>query len=257
MSESPGWWLRKVVAAEKLFRKDLQEWLAQPSGEPEAPMEQHRAFQCDMCPCAFVLRKHLHAHQARAHRRFSPARHYTYTEHCVSCLRFYGSIRQSQQHLKQSPACLLRAAAILPPLEYDQILSLEQPEKEARLKVQRGQWQAFAGCPPPKRVPVLFGPACPTFEEREAASLTDEEQLSLVALRLYRPTAEIRQWIEDFVGGKSSEGRRAATRRFWMRRPFLSHPNSLPEFWGRAVMTARKSEAKRSVYYFEGSRRSQ
>ena len=231
VSESPGWWLRKVVAAEKLFRKDLQEWLAQPSGEPEAPMEQHRAFQCDMCPCAFVLRKHLHAHQARAHRRFSPARHYTYTEHCVSCLRFYGSIRQSQQHLKQSPACLLRAAAILPPLEYDRILSLEQPEKEARLKVQRGQWQAFAGCPPPKRVPVLFGPACPTFEEREAASLTDEEQLSLVALRLYRPTAEIRQWIEDFVGGKSSEGRRAATRRFWMRRPFLSHPNSLPEFW--------------------------
>ena len=116
VADSPDWWLKQVRVAEKRFFQDLQRWLAEPSVRSPPQEVEPRPLVCDVCQCAFVLRKHLHAHQARAHRRFSPARHYTLTEYCLSCHRHYGSIQQSQQHLKASSRCLVRLAHVFPPL---------------------------------------------------------------------------------------------------------------------------------------------
>ena len=97
--EKPSWWLQQVVRAEKVFQQDLQSWIDNPSKR-----------------VSFPLRKHLHAHLARAHRIYSPSRHYTVSPACLACLRWYGSVKQSQQHLKCSSKRLLRVVHLIPPL---------------------------------------------------------------------------------------------------------------------------------------------
>ena len=226
VADSPSWWFQKVQAAEKVFQHDLSAWLHQPGQIVTEDTAEDRPFRCGLCPCSFALRKHLHAHQARAHRQFSPARHFTLTEYCFSCHRFYGSIRQSQQHLKASPPCLLRLAHVFPPLTYEQILALEGPEKCAQARVQKGHWRDFNGGPPPSRAPLVFGPVCPTLVERGDSLSDTDEHSSLLSLRLYRPSESVLQWITAHVSGKSTEGVRTTTTRFWLRRPGLFHRNS-------------------------------
>eukprot|EP00439_Symbiodinium_sp_Y106_P048122 s23_g6.t1 len=128
------------------------------------------------------------------------------------------------EHVCSVHACML--AHVFPPLTYEQILALEGPEKCAQARVQKGHWRDFNGGPPPSRAPLVFGPVCPTLVERGDSLSDTDEHSSLLSLRLYKPSESVLQWITAHVSGKSTEGVRTTTTRFWLRRPGLFHRNS-------------------------------
>ena len=156
LQTDPTWWSRQAKAAEKAFIVALETWSAQQS-DPQAATPQPaattlpdlvvdpRPFACHCCNAAFPLRKHLGVHLARAHRILSPSRHYAFDVYCHSCHRWYGSVRQVQQHLKHSGTCLMRVCQVLPALTADQIREVEGPEVSRAKQVAKGNWQAFQG----------------------------------------------------------------------------------------------------------------
>ena len=125
----PTWWPRQARAADKAFQKAIDDWainrqtrtpaLPLPSVEPvglapPVPSTDPRPFACHQCRATFALRKHLGVHLARAHGILSPSRHFAFDVCCHSCHRWYGSVRQVQQHLKHSGNCLIRSCQVLP-----------------------------------------------------------------------------------------------------------------------------------------------
>ena len=224
MSDSPSWWLKQVIQAEKVFLADVAAWISRPAARVVDPSREPDAFTCWECGAAFPVRKHLHVHLARAHKVFSPSRHYTHSPACVACHKWYSTIKLAQQHLKSSPRCLARAVHLVPPLTYAQILDVEAPESQARKKLQKGQWHGFTARPPPVKAPVTFGPRIPTADERLSALEEGDVHLSDLA-RLFRPSPHDLDWIAFHVSSSSREGPRVHTRRFWQCRP-LFHSNS-------------------------------
>ena len=225
-AESANWWPRQVAKAENAFQSDLAKWhAADPTtGSAPTPGLALPDFQCWLCPSSFPLRKHLHAHLAKAHRVYSPSRHFTLTPACLACHKWYGSIKQSQQHLKCSPGCLSRVVHLMSPLSYEQILELEAPEKAAARKIQRGDWSHFSARAPPTKAPVTCGPRIPTADERLQGLQEDDITIKDLA-RLFRPDPTDVAWISGHVADASTEGPRVHTKRFWQCRP-LSHQNS-------------------------------
>ena len=124
------------------------------------------AFICKHCAKAFVLRKHLHLHLAKTHGFLSPARHFAISDTCTACGKFFGSVAQVQQHLKQQHRCLRRCCALHAPLTKAQIAALEAPAKKSAKTVKAGAWRSYVGGPPPSLAPLTAGPLLPTAAER-------------------------------------------------------------------------------------------
>ena len=231
-AEEPNWWLKQVQHAEKQFLADLDKWASTSRPREVAPTTGHGDFGCWKCEASFPLRKHLHVHLARAHQLFSPARHFAHTPACIACLKWYGTVKLCQQHLKSSRSCLARAVLLVPPMDYAQILSVEEPETKAFRRLQKGQWHGFTARPPPGKAQVTCGPRFPTAEERLAG--LDEEDVCLADFeRLFRPSPRDLEWISSHISNASREGPRVHTKRFWQCRPCLSssHQNSKHDFW--------------------------
>ncbi|CAE7250421.1 unnamed protein product [Symbiodinium sp. CCMP2592] len=221
------WWRKQVARATKQFLQDAAAWQvarraghlptqAGPAGQPE------QEYQCYLCDSSFPLRKHLHVHLARTHRIYSPARHYTTSEVCTSCMRVYSDVVQAQQHMKHSPECLRRALYVHRPLTYEEILELERPVQAYNQRLRAGQWQHFSCRGPPRKTPISFGPRAPTAEER-LLGLEDEDDVPISHLaRFFRPTASHVVWVQDYLSHRSTEGPRQSAKSFWMARPFHS-----------------------------------
>ncbi|CAE7695610.1 unnamed protein product [Symbiodinium sp. CCMP2456] len=99
---TPRWWPNQVKRAERAFLRDLDKWAARPAAVSHADTAAAAGpapFKCPVCPSAFKLRKHLGVHLARSHAILSPSRHFAYDVYCISCHRWYGTVRQVQQHL--------------------------------------------------------------------------------------------------------------------------------------------------------------
>ncbi|CAE7027633.1 hypothetical protein AK812_SmicGene8811 [Symbiodinium microadriaticum] len=111
----PYWWPTQVKAATRLFLRDLEEWRAARKAASRMPphirANTSDSYACYLCTSTFPLRKHLHAHLARAHHVYSPARHYALSEVCPCCLRVYPDVLLAQLHLKRQ---LKRQHALLP-----------------------------------------------------------------------------------------------------------------------------------------------
>ncbi|CAE7843419.1 unnamed protein product, partial [Symbiodinium necroappetens] len=145
------------------------------------------------------VRKHLHAHLAKSHAVFSPARHYAIGPRCEVCMRHYGKISQVQQHLKQSTACLLRCLYLFRPLSVCEIREIEGPEKKRRQAVLAGKWEQFACSGPPRRAPIEFGPRLPTAEERAYDPDPTEDAVVSALVRPFLPSDEDVRWITAHV----------------------------------------------------------
>ena len=267
VADSPIWWSAQIAKAEKMQQQELRVCasllhsqrqcpVASSEGERAEPSSSavERPFTCDICSASFLLRKHLCLHAAKAHGLFSPARHFAIAESCAACHRFYASIGQVQQHLKQSPACLRRCVDLFPPLSKSQISELERPSKQANKKLRDGCWQGYQGNIPVK-VPLIQGPFLPTAAERRGTVAEHDEEVLLADLRLpFVPEDRVVSWIEAYLSMKSTEGPRQATVRFWQRRPaevLRSQPTVSPEFslsksFGRALMKALESSQNRT-----------
>ena len=227
----PYWWPTQVKAATRLFLRDLEEWRAARKAASRMPphirANTSDSYACYLCTSTFPLRKHLHAHLARAHHVYSPARHYALSEVCPCCLRVYPDVLLAQLHLKRSPDCLLHCLHSFRPLTLEEVKAVEAPARTAARAVQRGHWQTYRAKGPPRRVPVSFGPRIPTGVEQAPAysvSAADTEDVPITALRQpFRPTAAHTVWVNDFVNSRSTEGARTTCKPFWLARP-TSHP---------------------------------
>ena len=173
----PKWWLQTIRKVEKLYQHDLQAWSDAPASDSAKPTSCVRppdagahvmppAFICKHCAKAFVLRKHLHLHLAKTHGFLSPARHFAISDTCTACGKFFGSVAQVQQHLKQQHRCLRRCCALHAPLTKAQIAALEAPAKKSAKTVKAGAWRSYVGGPPPSLAPLTAGPLLPTAAER-------------------------------------------------------------------------------------------
>ena len=225
-TQDPWWWPAQVKAATRFFLRDLEEWnamQARSTPERQAAADAPESYACYLCASAFPLRKHLHAHLARTHRVYSPARHYALSEVCSGCLRIYPDVLLAQLHLKRSPDCLIHCLHSFRPLTIEEIRTVEAPTRAAAKAVRKGQWQTYQAKGPPKRVPVAYGPRVPTGVEQALACstfATSDEDVPLTALRQpFRPTAAHTVWVTDFVNSRSTEGARTISRPFWLSKP--------------------------------------
>ena len=233
--EDGKWWLRKIQQAERLLSRDLDRWRqSQPERDPAAlaaaipgpfvlrqPAPDHSTldYQCHLCPKGFRLRKHLHVHLSRTHGWLSPSRHYALSEVCQSCLKFFGTLRQTQQHLKTSSTCLRRSMWLYPPSSKAEIAIVEAPARLKAKRLRTGQWKTFEGLPPPRCAPTILGPRLPTAQERQMPSLPTEDDLLIELKRSYVPDSSTVDWIEGYIAGRSTEGPRTTAVRFWQQRP--------------------------------------
>ena len=106
---------------------------------PAAGEDDH-PFMCSLCGASFALRKHLGAHQAKSHGIWNPARHYALDVYCHSChrwIRWFGSVRQVQAHLKRSDGCLSGLAHLFQPLTKDQVRQVEAQEVASKVDGRR------------------------------------------------------------------------------------------------------------------------
>ncbi|CAE7870248.1 unnamed protein product [Symbiodinium necroappetens] len=227
LSEDRLWWPKQVKQACKIFQADLERWNQlrklskplKPTAKAAVVTPEDCPFVCRLCSASFPLRKHLHAHMAKSHQIYSPARHFAIGPRCEACMRHYGRISQVQQHLKQSSECLLRCLFLFRPLEVDEIHQLEQPDKQNRKAVASGKWQQFRCSGPPQRVPVEFGPRLPTAAERRVPpDPTEQARLSTLG-KHYIPSADCQAWITGHVDAKSQEAPRQSACTFWQKRP--------------------------------------
>ena len=90
-------------------------------------------------PGIFPLRKHLHAHLAKTHRIFSPARHYALGDTCSACFRVFPNVQQVHQHLKHSSACLMRCLYLHALLSLEQFRALENRCRQQSARLARGE----------------------------------------------------------------------------------------------------------------------
>ncbi|CAE7470207.1 unnamed protein product [Symbiodinium sp. CCMP2592] len=225
--ERPKWWLQQVTAAERAFLLDLEAWRVQrlhsvADRRPTVP----RPFICDTCGDGFVLRKHLHAHMARSHRQFAPARHYAVSDTCISCIKWFRNVTQVQMHLRHAPECLRRASRLIPPLSIEDVRRLEAPDKQRQKLIAAGRWQAFQALPGPRPAPVTFGPRLPTAAERRPDNyLSEDVDLASLVVR-FEPRESDIAWVDRHIASASVEGVRESACRFWLKKPSLSHQNS-------------------------------
>ncbi|CAE7805943.1 unnamed protein product [Symbiodinium microadriaticum] len=216
LQTDPTWWPRQARAAEKAFLTAVSDWSLRHSDSATAqlpPVEDHvpptpdlgsRPFACHQCDAAFPLRKHLGVHLARAHGILSPSRHFAFDVYCHGCHRWYGSVRQVQQHLKQSGPCLLRVCQVLPALSVEQIREVEGPEVAKAKQIAKGNWQAFEGFSSRTH---MVGPPLPTFSERCQDLDFQSEDIPLYLLaRAFRPSAQVIEWIQQHVDSRSTLG---------------------------------------------------
>ena len=227
-ASEPSWWPSQVKSAIKQFLQDLDKWKESQHLLPHRGVVTAAAsaeYACYLCQSVFPLRKHLHAHLARAHRIFSPARHYAISEVCSGCMRKYSNVVQAQQHLKRSPQCLLHCLYSFRPLTVTEIHELEASVKATTKAVRGGKWQRYQPLGPPRRVPITLGPRIPAGYERGVGTNHPQEEHEAVLSQLgrpFQPLAAHTVWVRDFVAGRSKEGTRTAGRPFWLARPF--HP---------------------------------
>ena len=221
MVEEPHWWRRTVWKACLQSRADHAHWVqgrrmglvpALPSqvGGPDATTRPH---VCHDCGAAFTFRKHLCAHLANIHGVLSPARHFAVGPFCVSCHRWFHTVRRAQSHLKQASRCLHRAARLLAPIGKDDISLLEADCKRQEQALRRGAWSAFEAAAPAQ---ALYGPPLPTLAERHAA--IDESWTVADLAYGFRPDADTLQWIDSYLAGQTTEGKRVVAADFWHRR---------------------------------------
>ncbi|CAE7364014.1 unnamed protein product [Symbiodinium sp. CCMP2592] len=228
--EDAGWWLRQVRQAQASFLRDLERVKDTPQPRIAAAVEPppsaaDRTFRCPLCPAAFVLRKHLAAHQARSHKIWCPARHFAFGPYCLACHRWTGDIRSVQIHLKRTDACLRRMCRLVPPMTTEQIRQVEHDAVIRERQLRRGQWTSFRGRAPTS---VVYGPFLSTADERLAGLDFFSEEVTLDVFRpIYRPPDENLAWVESYLAARSKEGPRPITTSYWHRGPFCkSHPNS-------------------------------
>ena len=213
VQEDPQWWPGQVRAAIRKFGRKLADWSPQ-LGHPEHPEPEPEAmpFTCKVCNAAFRLRKHLAVHQARSHGLLSPARHYAPGRVCLSCLKLFHNVERCQYHLKQTKACLLRLVHVMPPLDLAAIRLAETEDVQRRKALKRGRWQEFSATVPAQQT---LGPRPPTYSEL-LRDLSDEDiHLSLLQ-RAFRPSAQVLDWIWDYVESKSTEGPRQTATSIWL-----------------------------------------
>ena len=231
LSTDPWWWPSQVKSAVRQFQVDLEDWKARRhqvrAEDPKSSPPVQLPYSCYLCTSAFKLRKHLHAHLAKAHGIFSPGRHFALSEECPCCLKRFPDVLLAQLHLKRSPDCLLHCLHSFRPLTLDEVRVVEAPARTASKAVSRGKWQNYRAKGPPRRAPTAYGPPLPTGAERATGSTsasTDHDQVLLSELgRPFEPTAAHTVWVQDFIRGRSKEGIREASKPFWLTRPSF-HP---------------------------------
>ena len=227
--EDVQWWPRQVKAAEKILAADLETWVSTHRGTHDAVTPPAaittRPFSCYLCQASFALRKHLHAHLAKTHQVYSPARHYALSNTCSACLRMYPNIKQAQQHLKSSPSCLRRCLYLHPPLTPSQFRTLEAPEVLRAKRVLKGQWKSYQGLQPSARALQVYGPRMPTAAERsdDSPQPPSESDTLLSLAKGFCPSPAHVVWISDYLQERSQEGARATAHRFWLCRPLSHH----------------------------------
>ncbi|CAE7409934.1 unnamed protein product [Symbiodinium sp. CCMP2456] len=224
LQEEPGWWLSQVKKACKVFQRDLAAWHQQGCPSVAVPQEDTdqtgsaRPHQCPLCSACFLLRKHLGAHMAKAHKTWSPTRHYTLDVYCHACHVWYGTASQVNFHLKRYPACLRRVSLLFPPLTTPQIRSVEFEEQKLARRVRQGQWASYKGV---RQRSIFFGPRTPTASERMEGVDYFDESCALSDLRkVFQPDPADLEWIEQYIAERSSEGPRQSSGAFWRNRAF-------------------------------------
>ncbi|CAE7759893.1 unnamed protein product, partial [Symbiodinium necroappetens] len=222
-AEDAQWWGKQVNKAVKTFLQDLEVWKQERRERPRQQAlraaQASAAFSCYLCDASFPLRKHLHAHLARTHQVYSPARHYAIGPACSACLRLFPDVVQAQQHLKVSGQCLQRCLYLHPPLTLEEIRILEADRQAQVKRIKQGGWSTYVAKGPPRRNPVVFGPRMPTAEDRLTGAVEDESDMVASLVRPFTPKASHVVWVTDFLQGKSKEGTRASARSFWAQRP--------------------------------------
>ena len=226
LSDSPCWWVAQVKAAIKIAVQDMQSWCQPASGpgttvvqavsdaDPQFRARSPDVFACPWCSSTFPMRKHLGAHLAKSHKIYSPARHLAHSDTCPSCLMCYRSVPRVQQHLKRSDCCLRRVCRLVPWLSLSEIREVEGQTVQGAKRIRQGSWQHFSSTLPAVQA---AGPPALTAEERLAVMGEDTDLLTLS--RLFRPSSEAVEWIEEFIQGRSREGPRSTSATFWDARP--------------------------------------
>ena len=218
-----AWWARLVRKAVRACVLDMDHWAAQlaRAASSRASGSQNSSaasmattadlpFVCRYCGRRFALRKNLCSHELLAHQQWSPVRHYTFGQHCISCFKFWHTARRVQAHLRQDNPCLARAAQLAPPLSHADILEVEAADREREAALRRGNWQKHVAVPPPLR---CYGPVQATPTERllwldETAMVSDLGQG-------FAPAEEHVAWIRDYIAARSVEGARQVSKEFW------------------------------------------
>ena len=221
LQQEPTWWPRQIRTAISAYSGELDKWAQQQAQWSSAvapaptPSETNGAFRCHVCDCTFRLRKHLGAHQAKAHGLYSPVRRFAPLPYCGSCMRWFHTVLRVQNHLKHSSACLVRLLHASSPMTMEQVREAEAAETTRRKKVAKGSWSHFQPAEPP--LPV-YGPRQPVFAEAIAG--LDEDELTVGRLtRLFRPHPADVSWLMNYVSASSTEGPRALAVDFWLLPP--------------------------------------
>ncbi|CAE7459879.1 unnamed protein product [Symbiodinium sp. KB8] len=217
LQQEPFWWPRQIRAAISAYAGELDQWAQQtPAAVPApTPSAEQGAFRCHVCNSTFRLRKHLGAHQAKAHGLYSPVRRFAPLPYCGACMRWFHTVQRVQNHLKHSSACLVRLLHVSPPMTMEQVRDAEADDTSRRKKVAKGSWTHFRPAEPP--LPVC-GPRQPIFAEAIAG--LDEDELTVGRLtRLFRPHPADVSWLMTYVSDSSTEGPRALAVDFWLLPP--------------------------------------
>ena len=221
MVEEPHWWSRTVWKACLQSRTDYAHWLQgrrmglvqELPSQVVRPDDAAKPHVCHDCGAAFTFRKHLCAHLANIHGVLSPARHFAVGPFCVSCHRWFHTVRRAQSHLKQASKCLHRAARLLAPVDQDDIFLLEADCRQKEKALRRGAWSAFEAAAPAQ---ALFGPPLPTLAERHAA--IDESWMVADLALGFCPATDTLQWIDSYLAEQTKEGKRVVAADFWHQR---------------------------------------
>ena len=217
LQDDTSWWKRQAQAAARQCLKDLDKWIAVPTGgeiaaHDEVQVTEQALYPCPFCTASFPLRKHLGVHMARRHGVVAPARLYMPQPFCTVRLRFFHTLPRVQRHLRGSKACLFRATELLPPMTQAEVKEVEAQDALNARKLRKASWQLYSAAPPP--LPV-YGPLQPTRAELRQA-LGDEAPVSLLADPAVN--AGTLEWIRAEIGYTTCEPKREGSRSFWQRR---------------------------------------
>ncbi|CAE7269940.1 tyrP-A, partial [Symbiodinium sp. KB8] len=78
-----------------------------------------------------------------------------------------------------------------------------------------GEWRAFRGLARTTRAQQSFGPRLPTAAERTPAAVSDSDPLTSLS-KGFVPDASHVIWISEYIEGRSKEGQRQNSHRFWV-----------------------------------------